>query len=110
MKPGTWIAAAVLSALAVGGAAIAQPAGGTFSGRNDTGRVMTCGVRKAGKTVADAVVIRPGSEWRQSYPTPKPRYFRCEDAAPVWYFMKSGLRYRLAPTRHGLIVLAPIAG
>src|SRR5688572_14907496 len=108
MNPGSWIAAATLAGLAVGGTAPAQPAGGTFSVRNDTNRVMSCGVRKAGRTAANAVVIRPGAEWRQSYPTPKPRYFRCEDAAPVWYFMKSGIRYRLAPTRHGLIVLAPI--
>src|SRR5687767_14111478 len=109
MNAGTlMLGGAALAGLAAAGAAVAQPAGATFSVRNDTGRVMSCGVRKAGNTVADEVVLRPGSEWRQTYAKPKPRYFRCVDAAPVWYFMKAGIRYRLAPTRDGLIVLAPI--
>ena len=107
MKPGTWIAAAVLTGLAAAGTAIAQPAGATFSVRNDTNRVMNCGVRKAGSSISDLVVLQPGAEWRQTYAKPKPRNFRCEDAAPVWYLLKSGIRYRLAPNRHGLIVLAP---
>jgi hypothetical protein len=108
MNPGSWIAATALAALAAGGTALAQPAGGTFSVRNDTNRVMTCAVRKAGSSVSDLVVLKPDAEWRQTYAKAKPRNFRCEDSAPVWYLIKSGIRYRLAPTRHGLIVLAPV--
>ena len=107
MNPGSWIAATALAGLAAAATAPAQPAGGTFSVRNDTNRVMNCGVRKAGSSVSDLVVLQPGAEWRQTYAKAKPRSFRCEDAAPVWYLLKSGVRYRLAKTRHGLIVLSP---
>ena len=108
MNPGSWIAAgAALAALA--GAAPAQAAsGGTFSVRNDTGRAMACAVRKTGGGYPERMRLRADEEWRQTYPKPKPRSFRCEDAAPIWYLLKSGIRYRLVVNRHGLIVLTPL--
>jgi hypothetical protein len=108
MRPGTWVMAGAALAAASMAAASAQPAGGTFSVRNDAGRTMECAEHKAGTMVGERVRLRAGEEWRRDFPKPKPRYFRCEGAAPISYFIRSGVRYRLAPTREGLIVLAPM--
>ncbi len=86
--------------------ALADDAGpATFTVRNDTGRAMTCAVRKTGRTVGEDVVLRSEQVWTQTYPKGGTRAFRCLDAAPVWYVIRPGLTYRLAANRDGLIVL-----
>ena len=109
MTSKTWFAACIaLAGAGVPEAALAGDSGpGTFTVRNDTSRQMECAIRKSGSAVSDDVILTPGQTWTHQYPNARPRNFRCEDAAPVWYTVHSGLVYRLAPNRYGLIVLSP---
>ena len=66
---------------------------------------MSCAVRKAGRTVGEDVALGRDRTWTQTYPKGGARAFRCMDAAPIWYTIRPGLTYRLAPNRDGLIVL-----
>jgi hypothetical protein len=95
-------------------AAFPQPARGqgaaTFTVRNDTNRTMMCAVRKAGSARADDLRMAPGETWTRDYPKPKPRAFRCEGAAPIWYPIHAGSTYRIVPNRDGLIVIALAGG
>ncbi len=107
MNAKTWL----ISFLALAGACIpaAAPAAdggpGTFTVRNDTGRAMSCAVRKTGRTVGEDVALARGRTWTQTYPKGGPRAFRCLDAAPIWYVIRAGQIYRLAANSDGLIVL-----
>jgi|GEM_PF-3660529 len=86
--------------------ALADESGpGTYTVRNETGRAMSCAVRKAGRTVGEDVALGRDRTWTQTYPKAGVRAFRCMDAAPIWYTIRPGLTYRLAPNRDGLIVL-----
>ena len=107
MNAKSWL----ISCLALAGACFPEPAladdpgPGTFTVRNETGRAMSCAVRKTGRTVGEDVSLRRDQVWTQTYPKGGARAFRCLDAAPIWYVIRAGLVYRLAPNRDGLIVL-----
>jgi hypothetical protein len=107
MNAKTWL----ISCVALAGAAISGPAhaqedgAGTFTIRNDTDRNLSCAVRKAGRTVGEDVALGRGKTWTQTYPKGGARAFRCLDMAPIWYRIRAGQTYRLAPNRDGLIIL-----
>ena len=111
MNANSWLATCMAAALlaAAGASAAPVPAAGgvTFTVRNDTNEYLDCAIRKTGSGVSEELRLSPGQTWTHDYPKPKPRNFRCEGAAPVWYLLRPGVVYRMAANRDGLIVLVP---
>lgn len=98
--------AALLPALPAAAAAQDQP---LYSVRNDTARVLTCGVRRAGSSAIDSFTVRAGQMWTGSYSGSKSRLILCEGPMSRWQAMAPGQSYRLIAPADDRIVAEPLS-
>jgi hypothetical protein len=68
-----------------------------YSLRNDVGHAVTCGIRRAGSSAVDAILLRPGETWTKSYSGSKTRLLLCEGAYSIsrWQTLAPDRQYRL---------------
>ena len=96
MKPTLVIAGLTAAALALPQPVAAQNRSFTYSVRNDSGHILSCGVRLRNRTQTEILTLRPGEAWSASDSRARPRTFFCDrPAAQVRYRLRAGLAYRL---------------
>jgi hypothetical protein len=92
--------AILLASLVLAAAPAPVLAAGNYYVRNDTGRVLTCGLRREHGTIIDRFVLRAGAEWSQATEGDGTRVLLCDigDILPH-YRLRSGVRYAVAEVR-----------
>jgi len=96
----------VLASVAAAATPAAALAEGTYSIRNETGRAVTCALRRERSQALDRFALRNGAEWSQTVAGDGPRALACDAGADRARFqLRAGLRYVLAESRSGQLWL-----
>jgi hypothetical protein len=77
-----------------------------YSLRNDVGHPVTCGIRRAGSSAVDAILLRPGETWTKSYSGSKTHLLLCEGAYSIsrWQTLAPDRQYRLVKDENQQVV------
>ena len=78
--------------------------------RNDVGRPIICGVRKANSSAVDSFTLSAGGSWSKDYSGSKTRLVLCEGARSTWQPVGAGGSYRLVKAGDNRIVAEPASG
>lgn len=96
----------VLAAVAAAATPAAALAEGSYSIRNETGRAVTCALRRERSQALDRFALRNGAEWSQTVAGDGPRALACDAGGVRARFqLRAGLRYVLAESRSGQLWL-----
>lgn len=91
-------------AIAIASLVVAVPApalaAGSYHVRNDTGRTLSCGLRRAHGESMDRFVLRAGAGWSQTSEDEGARTLYCDFGRSVPGFrLRSGVHYTLVQER-----------
>jgi len=76
--------------------------------RNDVGRAISCGIRRAGSSAIETFTIRTGETWSKTYSGSKARLIVCEGTFPHWQPLALDGSYRLVRAIDERIVAEPM--
>jgi hypothetical protein len=81
-----------------------------YSVRNDIGRTVVCGLRKAGSSAIEDFTLKAGAIWTKAYSGPKQRLLVCEGDWSRWQTLAPDRPYRILETGDDRIIAEMISG